>query len=128
MLSDSSIQPDCSMKRSPKTWSAFIATLVLAAGAFIFTGVWVPFEALDRRPRVTLTGVDNSGRLEVPVINLWQEPGFGRDNRVAARVQMPADGQVEARLVSRTEIDGLTWDEVQVRDARGWVVSRFVAE
>ena len=116
------------MKLSPKTWSAFIAALVLAAGAFLFTGVWVPFEALDRRPRVTLTGIDTSGRTEVPVINLWEEPGFGRDNRVAARVQLPPSGEVEARLVSQMELDGLTWNELQVRNMRGWVVSRFVAE
>ncbi len=116
------------MKLSPKTWSAFIAALVLAAGALVVTGVWVPFEALERRPRVTLTGVDKAGRIEVPVINLWEDPGFGRDNRVAARVHLPAGGQVDARLVSRTEMAGLTWNEVQVHDLRGWVVSRFVAE
>jgi hypothetical protein len=116
------------MHRFLSIGSVAIATMVFVGGVLVFTGVWVPIEALDRRPVVLLTGIGKSGRIEVPVVNLWQQPGFGRDNQVAARVALPAAGQVDARLVDTVQAAGLTWNEIQVRDARGWVISRFVRE
>jgi hypothetical protein len=79
-----------------------------------------------RSEAVLLTGLDRAGRIEVPIINLWEQPGFGRDNRVAARIPLPASGQVAADRVGEIELDGLTWNQVRVNDARGWVISRFV--
>ncbi len=105
-----------------------LAVIALAAGLWASRDRLAGFDPFDHGRPVTLTGVGRTGQVEVPVINLWGQPGFGRDNQVAARVQLPATGQVEANLVSQMQIDGLTWDELQVRDARGWVVSRFVAE
>lgn len=127
------------MMSFPKTWWAVIA-LVLAAGAFVFSTIVTSPEPLtfleslhllepaDSRPQVVLTGKDKAGHLEVPVINLWERPGFGRDNQVAARVHLPVEGEVTGRVNSEIEVAGLTWHEVEVGRARGWVIGRFVVE
>jgi len=116
------------MRISQNVWLVAASALALTVGALVYTGTWVPVEAFDRRPQVVLTGKDKAGWIEVPVINLWERPGFGGDNRVAARIHLPAEGQIDARLINEFELAGLTWREVAVRGSRGWVVSRFVAE
>ncbi len=85
------------------------------------------FDPFGRGRPVILTGVGRRGQVEVPVINLWERPGFGRDNHVAARLRMDA-GMLAAALVTQRELDGVTWNEVRVSETRGWVVSRFVRE
>ena len=118
-----------------------IVTYLFAAVAFS-AGLWMlrdrmtvdpiaQFQALDLfgfgRP-VTLTGNNRSGRLDVPVVNLWERPGFDRQNRVVGRVPLPARGTLEARLTNELELDGITWDEVRVSGVQGWVVNRYVVE
>lgn len=81
----------------------------------------------DQGRPVALTGLDRGGRVEVPVINLWEHPGFVRSNQVVGRVVL-ADGIAAADLLAERQTDGLTWNEVRVGDARGWVLKRFVIE
>jgi hypothetical protein len=123
-------------RSSPHVVSYTLAAVAIVVGLWLLRGSSGPafdltefFARFDPRGRpVMLTGLDRRGQLEVPVINLWAQPGFGRDNVVAAQVRLGADGAIDARLVDEIELDGLSWKQVHVGDARGWVVSRFVAE
>lgn len=114
-----------------------LAVVAVTAGIWLLRDRLASFDPIHRFARldlfgfgrpVTLTGMDRRGRLEVPVINLWERPGFDRANQVVARVPLPTAGQLEARLMNQIEFGGLTWDEVRVGTARGWVLSRFVSE
>lgn len=126
-----------SRRSSPRVVGYTLALLALAVGLFLLRDRVAGFDPLDllagfdpfgRGRPITLTGLGRNGRIEIPVINLWQQPGFGRDNQVAARIRMGADGMFEAALVTQRALDGLTWNEVRVGESRGWVVSRFVTE
>lgn len=98
------------------------ASLVLlaASGHLSFFG-----PSLETR-RVTLTGKNATGQIEVPVLNLWAQPGFGPEKKVQSRISLPPAGEVKARLLAREEVQGLSWYKVRVNGETGWVLARFV--
>src|SRR5688572_9997297 len=97
-----------------------LASAACATGLWLLRTEWMTLVPFDRRPPIRLlnlsrlSGRDAAGRLEVPVINLWQRPGFGADNRVKTRVHMPETGEVEVRVIERRMVDGVAWTEIEL--------------
>jgi hypothetical protein len=108
--------------------AVWLTACVVLAGALVARSVLsgTVGELVHEGTPVSLSGLDAAGRLEVPVINLWRDPGFVPGNQLAGRVALPADGVVDARLVGERPIGGVRWQHVRVGDTHGWVIRRFV--
>ncbi len=117
-----------------RRWSGRIVILVaLLAGIIILLGVsgYLSLHSpwLETRS-INLTGKNASGQIEVPVLNLWAQPGFGSDNQIEARVSLLPTGEVKARLLARQEVQGLSWYKVNpsTPQPEGWGLLRVDPE